>query len=75
MIAGRFGRESTLLNKEGKYVKDLTYLNRPIKEIVYIDFEDDSVPLHLENAIILPKFDGDNEDRELYDILPFLERK
>lgn len=40
MIAGRLGRESTLL-KNGKYVKDLSYLNRDVKDIVYIDFDDD----------------------------------
>jgi len=74
MIVGRFGRESTLL-KNGKYIKDLSYLNRPLKEVIYIDFEDDSVDFHKENAIILPKFDGDLDDRALIDLVPFLERK
>ena len=74
MIHGRFGRESTLL-KDGKYIKDLSYLNRPIRDIVYIDFTDEFVDFHKENAIILPKFEGDREDRALMDLLPFLERK
>jgi import inner membrane translocase subunit TIM50 len=74
MIIGRFGRESTLL-KDGKYIKDLSYLNRPIKDIVYIDFTDDPVEFHKENCIILPKFEGDKSDRSLIDLLPFLERK
>ena len=74
MIVGRFGRESTLL-KEGKYIKDLSYLNRQLKDIVYIDFSDDAVAFHKENAIILPKFEGNTDDRELIDLLPFLERK
>lgn len=74
MIVGRFGRESTLL-KNGKYIKDLTYLNRPLKEIVYVDFSDDSVAFHKENAIILPLFDGDSSDRDLIDLIPFLDRK
>ena len=64
-----------MLSKEGKYVKDLSYLNRPIKEIVYVDFTDEAVPLHLENTILIPKFEGDRSDRELYDLVPFLERK
>lgn len=72
MIFGRFGRENTLL-KDGKYIKDLSYLNRPIKDIVYIDFEDEPVENHKENAIILKKFEGDKEDRELIDLIPFLE--
>lgn len=74
MIAGRFGRESTLL-KDGKYIKDLSYLNRPIKEIVYVDFDDDTVSFHKDNAIIIPKFEGDRDDRALIDLIPFLERK
>ena len=72
MIAGRLGRESTLL-RNGIYVKDLSYMNRPIKEIVYIDFNDEKVEFHKDNCIILPRWEGDRSDRELYDILPFLE--
>ena len=74
MIIGRFGRESTLL-KNGKYIKDLTYLNRPLKEVIYIDFEDESVDFHKENAILISKFEGDLDDRGLIDLIPFLERK
>jgi len=33
IIAGRIGHESTLL-KDGKYIKDLSYMNRDIKDIV-----------------------------------------
>jgi import inner membrane translocase subunit TIM50 len=40
IIMGRLGRESTLL-KNGVYVKDLSYLNRPLKDIVYIDYDDE----------------------------------
>ena len=76
MIQGRFGRENSVLNmKTRNYVKDLTYLNRPLKEIVYVDFEDMSVELHKENAILIPKFEGDLDDRSLIDLIPFLERK
>ena len=74
MIHGRFGRESTLL-KDGAYIKDLSYLNRPVNDIIYIDFTDEDVKFHKDNAIILPKFEGDKEDRQLMDLLPFLERK
>lgn len=74
MIAGRFGRESTAL-RDGKYVKDLSYLNRPLAEVIYIDFSDEFVELHKENCIILPKFEGDLDDRELFDLIPFLDRK
>ena len=74
MIIGRFGRESTAL-KDGKYVKDLSYLNRPLSEIVYIDFNDEYCEYQKENCIILPKFEGQEDDRELIDLIPFLDRK
>ena len=74
MIFGRFGRESTVL-KNGRYIKDLTYMNRPLKDIIYLDFTDDPVELHRENAIIIPKFEGDTSDRNLHDLIPFLDRK
>jgi len=74
MIHGAFGRESTVL-KDGAYIKDLSYLNRPLKDIIYVDFSDDAVKFHSENAIILPKFEGEETDRNLIDLVPFLERK
>ena len=52
MIRGAFGREQTVL-KNGEYIKDLSYLNRPLKDVIYIDFSDDSVKYHKENAIVL----------------------
>lgn len=74
MIMARLGRESTLL-KNGKYIKDLSYMNRDLKDIVYLDFSDDKVEFHHDNALILPRWEGDPNDRELYDIMPFLESK
>ena len=50
-------------------------MNRPLKDIVYLDFTDDPVELHRENAIIIPKFEGDTSDRNLHDLIPFLDRK
>lgn len=42
---------------------------------MYIDYEADSVKFHAENAIIVPKFTGQEDDRSLIDLIPFLERK
>lgn len=74
MVMGAFGREQTVL-KDGQYIKDLTYMNRPLKDIIYIDYDDEVVKYHKENAIIIPKFEGQEDDRSLYDLIPFLERK
>ena len=72
MIHARLGREVTLL-KNGKYVKDLSYMNRPLKDVIYVDFDDNKVQFHKENCLILPRWEGDPNDRELYDIMAFLE--
>lgn len=50
-------------------------MNRPLKDVIYIDFQDDQVPYQPDNCIIVPKFEGDPEDRELLDLIPFLDRK
>eukprot|EP00350_Pseudokeronopsis_sp_OXSARD2_P012092 CAMPEP_0170560486 /NCGR_PEP_ID=MMETSP0211-20121228/49198_1 /TAXON_ID=311385 /ORGANISM="Pseudokeronopsis sp., Strain OXSARD2" /LENGTH=213 /DNA_ID=CAMNT_0010874723 /DNA_START=210 /DNA_END=851 /DNA_ORIENTATION=- len=72
MIHGRLGRESTLL-KNGIYVKDLSYMNRSLKDIIYVDFSNEKVMFHKDNCIVVPRWEGDPYDRELYDLLPFLE--
>ena len=74
MIQGRYGRENTLL-KDGKYIKDFPYMNRPLKDVVYLDFTDENVEFHKDNCILLSDFKGDTGDRDLIDLIPFLERK
>lgn len=73
MIVARLGRESTLLTKEGNYVKDLSYMNRDLKDVIYIDFDEEKAQFHKDNVIVLPRWEGDMADRELYDLMPFLE--
>lgn len=71
MFQGYLGRECTI-TKDGTYIKDFSYLGRPIKEVVYIDFTKNTAPYHQDNVIQLPEFTGDPNDRALYEILPFL---
>ena len=61
--------------RNGRYIKDFSYLGRPIKEVIYIDFTAETAPYHKENVIVLPEFEGDISDRHLYEIIPFLKRK
>ena len=75
MIAGRLGRESTIMNANGRYIKDLSYLGRNLKEVIYIDFNEENVPHHKENCIILPEWKGERDDRALIDLIPFLDCK
>lgn len=71
MFTGHLGRECTIV-KDGRYVKDFSYLGRPIKEVIYIDFSKDTAPFHQDNVIVLPEFEGDLNDRALYEIIPFM---
>jgi import inner membrane translocase subunit TIM50 len=73
IIIGRLGHESTLLNKDGKYIKDLSYMNRDIKDIVCIDFDDAKFDFHKRNVVKVPKWEGEDDDRVLLDMIPFLE--
>lgn len=72
IISGRLGRESTIM-KNGAYIKDFSYLGRNIKDVIYIDYSDEAAPMHKDNTIIIPKWEGDANDRELIDLVPFLE--
>jgi len=48
-------------------------LGRNIKDVIYIDYSDEAAPMHKDNTIIIPKWEGDANDRELIDLVPFLE--
>jgi len=57
----------------GTPIKDLTYLNRDIDSTIIIDFDLNNISKsHKNNTIILPDFNGDGRDRELFFIIPFL---
>ena len=40
-------------------------LNRDPKRVIFIDWNKDSVGLAMNNALILPKWEGDNADTSL----------
>jgi TFIIF-interacting CTD phosphatase-like protein len=48
-------------------------MNRGLRDIIYIDFDDKKAEFHKDNVLVLPRWEGDLNDRELYDIMPFLE--
>ncbi|KAI9826991.1 MAG: hypothetical protein M1819_007085 [Sarea resinae] len=65
-------REATKY-KNGEYIKDLSYLNRDLSKVLLIDTEAGHARLQPENAIILPKWTGQPQDKELVSLIPFLE--
>lgn len=72
MFAGRFGRESMVM-EGNKYVKDLKYLNRPIHRILVIDDKPDRLYKYPDNGIYIDHFEGDQDDKTLLELLPLLE--
>eukprot|EP00903_Cladosiphon_okamuranus_P012306 g11538.t1 len=62
---------------DGKYVKDLSALNRPLQQTLIIDDNSDCISMQPENAIKVKTFsleDGSDPtaDTVLYDLIPFL---
>ncbi|KIW09203.1 uncharacterized protein PV09_00131 [Verruconis gallopava] len=65
-------REATRY-ENGQYVKDLSYLNRPLSKTIIIDTKKEHVKNQPENAIILKPWTGDPKDKELVELIPYLE--
>jgi len=71
LVKYKLGKEATFFDY-GSYIKDLRYLNRNLKNIVCIDVNMKNVNRTPNNAIILPRFDGDVNDKELLQLIQFL---
>ena len=71
--------ERPLFLRKGSIIRflyqDLSYLNRDLKNVIIVDFNEKKVPKQPENLIIMKEYKGENEDKELYELLQFLERK
>ena len=74
-VMWNLGREATKYEK-GEYVKDLSYINRPLDKTIIIDTHAPHVKNQPENAVILPKWSGEAKDphaKDLVALIPFLE--
>jgi len=58
---------------DGKYVKDLNYLNRDLSKVIMIETNPDAWSANPDNTIKLPPWKGDPKDRDLVALIPFLE--
>eukprot|EP00658_Telonema_sp_P-2_P041836 TRINITY_DN2996_c0_g1_i2.p1 TRINITY_DN2996_c0_g1~~TRINITY_DN2996_c0_g1_i2.p1 ORF type:complete len:297 (-),score=76.13 TRINITY_DN2996_c0_g1_i2:120-1010(-) len=71
MVMYRLYRDSTVYRK-GEYIKDLSRLNRDLNRVIMIDDNAEHVQDQPENAIVIPKFTGDNSDMVLLQLIPLL---
>lgn len=65
-------REATRY-KDGKYIKDLSHLNRDLSKVIIIDTKKEATEMQPTNAIIIKPWKGDPKDRELLALINFLE--
>ncbi|KAG8227790.1 hypothetical protein J437_LFUL006424 [Ladona fulva] len=70
-IAYRLVRDATRY-VDGQHIKDLDCLNRDLDKVIVVDCNPNSVKLHPRNAIVLPKWSGNDDDRTLLDLAFFL---
>ena len=57
----------------GKYVKDLSYLNRDLRNVIIVDTNPDSYLHQPLNAVPIKPWRDDADDTELIDLVPFIE--
>lgn len=57
----------------GNYIKDLTYLGRALESSIIVDNSPFSYMFQPDNAIPITSWFDDKTDRQLYDLLPFLD--
>lgn len=58
--------------EDGHHIKDLNRLNRDLKKVIHIDWNKNACSLNRDNCLTLKKWNGDTEDRVLYDLTNFL---
>ncbi|KAI9254626.1 HAD-like domain-containing protein [Phascolomyces articulosus] len=68
----RLYREATRY-VDGKYVKDLSHLNRDLSKVIIMDSNPESFSMQPENGIPLKPFTGKPNDQGLLEYIPFLE--
>uniref|UniRef100_G3PJN6 Mitochondrial import inner membrane translocase subunit TIM50 n=1 Tax=Gasterosteus aculeatus TaxID=69293 RepID=G3PJN6_GASAC len=57
---------------EGHHVKDVSCLNRDTSKVIVVDCKREAFSLQPFNGMALKKWDGNSEDRALYDLANFL---
>merc|ERR1719334_1738510 len=64
-------RDATHYNN-GVHVKQLSNLNRDLRKVIVLDWDENTVSQNRDNALILKKWDGDNTDRTLIGLAQLL---
>ena len=57
---------------EGRHKKDLGALNRDLRKVILVDYDEDSTTGHRDNALVIKKWEGDNTDTTLIGLTQLL---
>lgn len=57
---------------DGHHVKNLDRINRDLSKVIVIDWNVDSVKLQRENALVIPRWTGEDSDQQLIQLAEFL---
>ncbi|CAL8135381.1 unnamed protein product [Orchesella dallaii] len=68
----RLFRDSTKYDN-GIHVKDLDKINRDLSKVIAIDWNDKALHNHRNNALVLPRWKGNDDDRALFDLAALLQ--
>ncbi|KAL7410912.1 HAD-like domain-containing protein, partial [Mrakia frigida] len=71
--ATRFEPLATAEHGPNAVIKDLAYLNRPLETVIMLDTDKTHACKQKGNALILPKWNGEENDGGLVALIPFLE--
>jgi carboxy-terminal domain RNA polymerase II polypeptide A small phosphatase len=72
LIPMRLYREHCF-NYMGSYIKDLSLLGRPMKDVIIVDNSPNAYFFHPENAVPILSWYDDPDDRCLFELIPLLE--
>lgn len=57
---------------DGHHVKNLDRINRDLSRVIVVDWNVDSVKLQRENALVIPRWTGEDGDQQLIQLAEFL---
>lgn len=60
-------------NYMGSYIKDLSLIGRPMKDVIIVDNSPNAYYFHPENAVPILSWYDDPDDRCLFELIPLLE--
>ncbi|XP_070617230.1 CTD small phosphatase-like protein 2-B isoform X2 [Erythrolamprus reginae] len=72
LIRHRFYQEDCLCSN-GSYVKDLSVIERDLDRTVAVATSLQAFPYQMSNVIVVPKWQGDRQDKELLRLIPALQ--